>query len=333
MIKLKEVAERANVSTATVSRVLSNTGKVTEKTKKKVLAAMEELNYQPNFLARQLRKLETKTILVVVPDIANTFFSKVIRGIESVAIQNGYQVLLGDSQNNSQSESQYLNHLRYKQVDGVILLTARTDSRLIEDLSDDYPVVLACEYLEGSRIPTVSIDNISSARKMTDHLIKQGHQRVAHISGPMNIILGRDRLKGYEQAVTQNNYEIDQVLVQEGDFSYESGYKLMEKFLALQNPPTAVFAANDEMAIGAIKAIKKHRLSVPEDIAVVGFDDIDMASIMDPELTTVAQPTFDIGSTAMDLLLCLMKKEPLTKKQFVLEDQLMIRQSCGANKM
>jgi LacI family transcriptional regulator, repressor for deo operon, udp, cdd, tsx, nupC, and nupG len=333
MIKLKEVAERANVSTATVSRVLSNTGKVTEKTKKKVLAAMEELNYQPNFLARQLRKLETKTILVVVPDIANTFFSKVIRGIESVAIQNGYQVLLGDSQNNSQSESQYLNHLRYKQVDGVILLTARTDSRLIEDLSDDYPVVLACEYLEGSRIPTVSIDNISSARKMTDHLIKQGHQRVAHISGPMNIILGRDRLKGYEQAMTQNSYEIDQVLVQEGDFSYESGYKLMEKFLALQNPPTAVFAANDEMAIGAIKAIKKHCLSVPEDIAVVGFDDIDMASIMEPELTTVAQPTFDIGSTAMDLLLCLMKKEPLTKKQFVLEDQLMIRQSCGANKM
>ncbi|MCP3739451.1 LacI family DNA-binding transcriptional regulator [Rossellomorea sp. BNER] len=333
MIKLKEVAERANVSTATVSRVLSNTGKVTEKTKKKVLAAMEELNYQPNFLARQLRKLETKTILVVVPDIANTFFSKVIRGIESVAIQNGYQVLLGDSQNNGQSESQYLNHLRYKQIDGVILLTARTDSRLIEDLSDDYPVVLACEYLEGSRIPTVSIDNISSARKMTDHLIKQGHQRVAHISGPMNIILGRDRLKGYEQAMTQNSYEIDQVLVQEGDFSYESGYKLMEKFLALQNPPTAVFAANDEMAIGAIKAIKKHRLSVPEDIAVVGFDDIDMASIMEPELTTVAQPTFDIGSTAMDLLLCLMKKEPLTKKQFVLEDQLMIRQSCGANKM
>ncbi|MBM7587333.1 LacI family repressor for deo operon, udp, cdd, tsx, nupC, and nupG [Bacillus pakistanensis] len=333
MIKLKEVAERANVSTATVSRVLSNTGKVTEKTRKKVLAAMEELNYQPNFLARQLRKLETKTILVVVPDIANTFFSKVIRGIESVALQNDYQVLLGDSQNNSQSESQYLNHLRYKQVDGVILLTARTDSRLIEDLSDDYPVVLACEYLEGSRIPTVSIDNISSARKITDHLIKQGHQRIAHISGPMNIILGRDRLKGYEQAMTQNRYEIDQVLVQEGDFSYESGYKLMEKFLALQNPPTAVFAANDEMAIGAIKAIKKHRLSVPEDIAVVGFDDIEMASIIEPELTTVAQPTFEIGSTAMDLLLCLMKKEQLTKKQYVLEDQLVIRQSCGANEM
>ncbi|WP_257347273.1 LacI family DNA-binding transcriptional regulator [Pseudalkalibacillus decolorationis] len=333
MIKLKEVAELASVSTATVSRVLSNTGKVTKKTRQKVLAAMEELNYQPNFLGRQLRRMETKTILVVVPDIANTFFSKVLRGIESVAIKNGYQVLMGDSQNNGQSESQYLNHLRYKQVDGVILLTARTDPRLIEDLSDDYPVVLACEYLEGSRIPTVSIDNISSARKITDHLIKLGHRRIAHISGPMNIILGRDRLKGYEQAMTQNSCEIDQVLVQEGDFSYESGYKSMEKYLALQNPPTAVFAANDEMAIGAIKAIKKHHLSVPNDIAIAGFDDIDMASILEPELTTVAQPTFEIGSTAMELLLCLMKKEQLTKKQYVLEDQLMVRHSCGANKM
>lgn len=330
MVKLRDVAELAKVSTATVSRVLSNTGRVTEKTRRKVTEAMQELDYQPNFLGRQLRKMETKTILVVVPDIANTFFSKVLRGIEAVAAKHGFQVLMGDSQNSSLSESQYLNHLRYKQVDGVILLTARTNPRLVEELSDNYPIVLACEYLEGSRIPTVSIDNISSARKMTSHLIQLGHRRIAHISGPMSIILGRDRLKGYEQAMVQNNLEMDQVLVQEGDFSYESGYQLMKKLLALQTPPTAVFAANDEMAIGAIKAIKHFQLSVPEDIAVVGFDDIQMASIFEPGLTTVAQPTYQIGNTAMALLVSLMKKEKIVKKQFVLEEQLIVRESCGA---
>ncbi|TCP25588.1 LacI family transcriptional regulator [Scopulibacillus darangshiensis] len=330
MTKLRDVAKLAKVSTATVSRVLSNAGNVTEKTRRKVLAAMEDLNYQPNFLGRQLRKMETKTILVVVPDIANTFFSKVLRGIESVANKNGYQVLMGDSQNKSENESEYLNHLRYKQVDGVILLTARTTPHLVEELSDSYPIVLACEYLEGSNIPTVSIDNISSARKITSHLIKLGHHRIAHIAGPKNVILGRDRLKGFEQALAQNNLEIDQILIQEGDFTYESGYRLMKKLLALQNPPTAVFAANDEMAIGAIKAIKHCQLSVPEDIAVVGFDDIQMASIFEPELTTVAQPTFEIGSTAMALLLSLMKKEKLNMKQFVLEEQMIVRESCGA---
>jgi LacI family transcriptional regulator, repressor for deo operon, udp, cdd, tsx, nupC, and nupG len=230
-------------------------------------------------------------------------------------------------------EEEYLNLLRQKQVDGAIFLTARINRKLMEEMSRQFPLVLACEYLEGANIPTVSIDNISGARKATEHLIKLGHRRIAHLSGPMNIILSRDRLRGYQQAMMQYELDIDPVLIQEGDFSYERGYHLTLKLLALENPPTAIFAANDEMAIGAIKAIRDCSLRVPEDIAVVGFDDIQIASIFEPNLTTISQPMFEIGEKSMNLLLRLMEGKELDKRQFVLDDRLIVRDSCGGKRI
>ncbi|WP_394238695.1 LacI family DNA-binding transcriptional regulator [Niallia oryzisoli] len=329
MVRIADVAKLANVSTATVSRVLSNTGKVKKETSEKVLAAIKQLNYQPNILARQLRTLETKTILVVVPDISNPFFSKVLRGIEVVADENGYQVLLGDTINKPEHEIAFLDILRQKKADGMILLTARSDRKSLEQLTKEYPVVLACEYIEGAAIPTVSIDNISSARKITEHLIQLQHERIATITGPLHVVLGRDRLKGFQQAMTQYSLPLDQCLIQEGDFTLESGCNQMLKLLALENPPTAVFAANDEMAMGAIKAIKSKGLKVPNDIAVVGFDDIKFASIFEPALTTISQPTFEIGEKAIELLISLINNKPIQKEQYILEDKLIIRESCG----
>jgi LacI family repressor for deo operon, udp, cdd, tsx, nupC, and nupG len=331
MVKMSDVAKLANVSTATVSRVISNPGSVKEGTRKKVLETIEQLNYQPNILARYFRKMETKTILVIVPDISNPFFSKILRGIESIAVQNGYQVLLGDSDNDVQREYNFLDQLRQRQADGMILLTARMNREMIEEIADQFPVVLACEYLEGSSIPTVSIDNISSARRATEHLIKMGHTRIAHITGPMQVILSRDRLKGYQQAMMQYHLNLDSLLVQEGDFSYEAGYNLMSKFSALETPPTAIFAANDEMAIGAVKAAKDKGMRVPEDIAIVGFDNIKISSIFEPEITTTAQPMFEIGQQAMDMLLKLINNEDVSRRQIVLTDELIVRQSCGFN--
>jgi LacI family repressor for deo operon, udp, cdd, tsx, nupC, and nupG len=328
MVRISDVAKLANVSTATVSRVISNSATVKKETTDKVMKAINKLNYQPNVLARQLRRLETKTILVVVPDISNTFFSKILRGIESIAIQNGYQVLLGDADNNVERESSYLNILRQRKADGMILLTARMEQSLVVEISNEFPVVLACEYIEGSDIPTVSIDNISSARKATDYLISLGHKRIGFISGPLDVVLSRDRLKGFRQAMNQNEIPVDSYLIQEGDFSYESGFNLMNKYLALKNPPTAIFAANDEMAIGAIKASKAKGFSIPEDISVVGFDDIKFASIVEPSLTTIRQPTYEIGVKAMELLIGLINKDELQKEQYMLEDQLIIRESC-----
>lgn len=199
-------------------------------------------------------------------------------------------------------------------------------------MARQFPIVLACEYLEGADIPTVSIDNISSARKATEHLIRLGHCRIAHLSGPMNIILSRDRLRGYQQALAQHELEADAALVQEGDFTYESGYNLTLKLLALEKPPTAIFAANDEMAIGAIKAVRHRGGRVPDDVAVVGFDDIQMASIFEPSLTTIAQPMFEIGQKAMELLLALIEGTSARRRQLVLPDRLVIRDSCGGER-
>lgn len=329
MVSIKDVARKAKVSTATVSRVLSKSEPVKEETAKKVLEAVKELNYQPNALARQLRKLETRTILVAVPDITNTFFSKVLRGIESVAVANGYQVLLVDVISDVEQENGYLNILRQRKADGLILLTARMKPNIVEEIALEYPLVLACEYIEGSSVPTVSIDNISGARKATEYLINLGHKRIGFISGPLNSVLGQDRLKGYRQAMAQNNLTVEPILIQEGEFTYESGFNMMMKFLALSNFPKAVFAANDEMAFGAIKAIKSKRLSVPHDISVIGFDDVKFSSIIEPALTTIAQPAFEIGSKAIELLLRLINKEEVAKSQYILEDQLVIRDSCS----
>ncbi|MED0714933.1 MULTISPECIES: LacI family DNA-binding transcriptional regulator [Aeribacillus] len=332
MVRISDVAKMANVSTATVSRVLSNSGNVKKETAEKVLEAIKKLNYQPNLLARQLRRLETKTVLVVVPDITNTFFSKILRGIEQVAIENDYEVLLGDTGNSLEREKGYLDILRQKKADGMILLTARLESHLLEEISHEFPVVLACEYLEGSDIPTVSIDNISSARKATEYLISLGHKRIGFLSGPMDVILSRDRLKGFKQGMMQHDIAIEPNLIQEGDFSFESGFNLMTKLLALTEPPTAVFASSDEMAIGAIKAIKAKGLKVPDDISIVGFDDIKFASIFEPALTTVSQPMFEIGQKAMELLIKLIQKDKLEKTQYILEDQLVIRETCKEKK-
>ena len=330
MTGIRDVAKKANVSIATVSRVLSKPDTVAEETMKKVLSVVEELNYQPNAAARQLRMAETNTILVVVPDIANTFFSKVLRGIECEARENGYEVLLGDAGNHIQSENSYLHILRQKKAAGMILLTAGIDVKLVEEIASEFPVVLACEYINGLHVPTVSIDNVSSARTATEHLISLGHTKIGCISGPMNSVLGRDRLQGFYQAMAQYNLQVDPIFVQEGDFSYESGFQMMTKLLAYNDIPTAVFVGNDEMAFGSVNAIEAKGLCVPNDISVIGFDNIKFSSIFKPGLTTIAQPAFEIGVRATELLVNLMKKESVEKKQHILKSRLILRNSCRA---
>lgn len=330
MVKMSDVAEKANVSKATVSRVLRNPETVKKTTRDKVMAIIEQMNYQPNILARHFRRSQTNTILVVIPNILNTVFSHMLGGIEHAAGKQGYRVLLANTNKQVEKEYEYLDHLKQRQVDGMILLSARMDKTVLQEVLDEYPVVLTADFLEGVAIPTVTIDNVSSARTATEHLINLGHQRIAHITGPMHLLVSQDRLKGYRQALLQNELDVDNILIQEGDFSHESGYNQMNKLLALEHPPTAVFAANDEMATGVIKAAKDNGLSVPKDIAVVGFDNIKLSYIYEPGITTIAQPMFDMGKKAMELLLQQINGEDMPKKQHVLESQLIIRESCGA---
>lgn len=325
MANVKDVAKLAKVSTATVSRVLTDSGNVTEVNQKKVWEAVKQLEYYPNSIGRQLRKMETKTILVIVPDITNSFFSGILRGIEKVAMANGYQALLGDTQNKLADD--YFTYLYEKKVDGVILLTSKIDIEHLKKLYNHFPVVLACESVYGVDIPTVSIHNRNSAEQITKYLINLGHRKIAHITGPLDGVLGKNRLAGFKNEMKKNNLDIVNDFIIEGDFSLESGYKIGETIANKSNKPSAVFAANDEMAIGIIKTLKQHSLNVPDDIAIVGFDNVKLSEIIEPELTTFAQPTYEIGGKAMELLLKLMKGKEVKTNRVYLKGEILERKS------
>jgi LacI family repressor for deo operon, udp, cdd, tsx, nupC, and nupG len=329
-MKMRDIANIVNVSPATVSRVLRQPNLVNKETRDKVLKTIKELNYQPHMIASQFRTKKTKSILVIIPDIRDPFFAQVLRGIEHTAVKHGYKVLLGDTENNAEREREFIDLLFQKQADGVILLTARSDKKNLRRISNQFPMVLACEYSEDLDIPTVSIDNISSARKITEHLIKMGHKRIAHITGPMNVIISRDRLIGYQQAMMIHNVQVESAYIQEGSHGIESGYNQMGKLLRLDYHPTAVFVFNDEMAIGAIKAVKDRGMRVPEDIAVTAFDNLKISSLLEPSITTIDQPKYEMGKKAMNLLLKLINGEKLTKKKYIMQDELIIRESCGS---
>jgi LacI family transcriptional regulator, repressor for deo operon, udp, cdd, tsx, nupC, and nupG len=329
MVKITDVAKMANVSTATVSRVISNKRNVNSKTRERVLETINQLEYKPNRLASNLRKMSSKTVMVVVPDITNPFFSSILQGFKDVALENGYHVLLGDTGNSLEQERNFINLVKERVVDGVILTTARLPKEEILSVSQEIPVVLACEYIDGFDIPTVSIDNVSAARQAVEYLISLGHRRIGMITGPLGVILSKDRVKGYYQALNLHEIPIDGVLIQEGNFSVKSGYETMLKLLALEAPPSAVFATNDEMAVGAIKAIKQKGLSVPKDISVIGFDDIPLCELIETELTTIVQPQYDMGYQAMRMMLSIINKGNLTRKQIVLPHRLMVRKTCG----
>jgi LacI family repressor for deo operon, udp, cdd, tsx, nupC, and nupG len=262
---------------------------------------------------------------------SNPFFSDIILGIRKIADENGYNVFLGDTQNDVHREIAFTRLIHERLADGIILLTARMPKSKIKELSTKGPVVLACEYINGLDIPTVSIDNISSSRKVVDHLVSLGHQRIGFISGPLEVVLSRDRLKGFREANLQHGIKIEESLIQEGDFSLKSGYQLALRLISINPPPTAIFASNDEMAIGAIQALHHKGYRVPEDISVIGFDDIKFSEFIQPRLSTVSQPRFDIGVKSMELLLKEIRNEPIRQKRVVLKDELVIRDSCGAN--
>ncbi|MEZ0537828.1 LacI family DNA-binding transcriptional regulator [Caldicellulosiruptoraceae bacterium PP1] len=328
-IKMKDVAKLANVSPSTVSRVLSNSPFVKDETKNRVLQAIEILKYRPNRLGRNLRKLASKMIMVVFPDITNPFFANIIQGVEDIARQKGYYVLLGDTRNDINIEKEFLELGKEKLVDGILLATARVPKEDILNASLHVPLVLACEYIKENNISTVSIDNIKAAFAGTKHLIDLGHRRIAFINGPKKIILSQDRLEGFIKACKEHKIPINNGFIINGDFSIESGYQIMNNLLEMNKKPTAVFSANDQMAVGAIKAIKDKGLKVPDHIAIVGFDDIPLSTVIEPQLTTISQPKYEIGKQAMQLLIEKIEEKNYKNKQIILPHNLIIRKSCG----
>lgn len=325
---MKDVARLAGVSTATVSRILNSPDAGRPETRRRVAAAVKKLGYEPNVSARNLRINRTATIIVVLPDINNPFFSFIVRGIEDVAHEQGFSVLLCNTDNDLQRELQYTKIIGRRGADGAIVLTARVSSPHILKMAERVPVVLACEYIDGA-VSQVSIDNVGAAMDATRHLIQLGHRRIAYVNGPPDVILSRDRLRGYTLALQQAGLPVLEELIAPGTFYLESGVEAARRLLGLPEPPTAVFCANDEMAIGFIRAAEAMGRRVPDDVAVVGFDDIRFASFYRPALTTVAQPMYEIGRRAAQLLLDQVGGKADGPQSIVLPHRLVVRESCG----
>ena len=331
---IREVARLAGVSIATVSRALATPEKVSGKTLQKVLSQVERSRYRPNLLARNFRSKRAYSIVVLVPNIANPFFAEVIRGIEQVAQQHGYAVLLGDTEGRDDREAYYVSLVETRQADGMIQLRARLpEAALGSGGALQIPFVNACECVEDAPCPKVRVDNVGAARALTDHLIGLGHRRIGAILGPQHSPLTRDRLRGYQLALRSAGIARDDALIAPGDFSMPSGRDAALKLFAARTPPTAIFCFNDEMALGAMQWLKGAGWSVPDDVSVAGFDDIEFASFCDPPLTTIEQPTRQLGNTAMSLLFEILSGGKPANATRTLPTKLIIRASTAAPRM
>ena len=326
------VARRAGVSTATVSRVLSRPEVVAPGTRRKVMRAVELLGYVPNSAAKNLRTLKSGKLLVTVPDISNPFFSLILQGIEDTAMREGYSVLVGDTQHDVKREERYAQMLKRKEADGLIFLGHRLPKEvaaLVRTMSPRCaPVVNGCEFSPTLGVPSVHIDNAKAAYEAMDHLYRLGHHRIGVITGPLVSPLSRDRLQGVKSRARKQKAERSCTVMQ-GDFSIESGAVAAERLLGSADPPTAVFCFNDEMAMGVIQTAKRRGLRIPDDISVIGFDDIRFSRCIDPPLTTIAQPMRAIGEGTVRLLLEILGGRSTPPDSVTLPHTLIIRSSTA----
>lgn len=329
-VTIKDIAEKANVSATTVSRVINDKPDVSPETKQKIIKIINEMGYNPNAIARGLVLSKTYTLGLIIPDISNPFFPEVARGIETEARKGGYSVIFCSTYNNRREEKDAIELLKSKQVDGIILSLSIDSSRELEELyREGYPVVQIDRKVPGSSFPTVSINNIESAYQATEHLIKLGHTAIAHITGDLATKTGQDRLKGFKKALTDHNLSPHEEWIVEGDYGKDSGYRGMKKLLQSGRKPTAVFAANDLMALGAYRAVFAEGLSIPADISLVGHDDIDLSAIVNPGLTTMTLPKRKFGRRAARILIDEIERGEIfaNSEDIILTTELVARQS------
>lgn len=306
-----DVARKAGVSTATVSYVINNGPRpVAPETRKRVLAAIRELGYQPNAVARNLRLQRTSLLGLIMPDTRNPYFADVARGIEQVAFENGYTVMLCHSGYDLQRELQYVDMLHIQRVAGVIWVPATDHFDPYYKLMDyDVPTVVVDRLVPNVQSLAVLADNFHGGYLATEHLIQLGHWRIAFISRPVELSHSQERLRGYLAALADHGIPADPALIARGGFRMEDGYQAMEHLLKVEDPPTGLFAYNDIMALGALRALYDHGIAVPRDFSLVGFDDIGPAAFSYPSLTTVCMPKFEMGQRGAQLLLAFINRQ------------------------
>jgi LacI family transcriptional regulator len=335
-LTLEEVGKLAGVSRSTVSRVINDHPNVREQVRERVWQVINDTGYRPHAAARSLVTRRTRIIGAIIPQAVTTlfvdpFFPLLLCGITETCNDHGYHLMLSLFNGPATEEELYRRLVHSGHLDGVIVASTRMDDPLVPTLlDDDVPFILVGRHSD-SRAGYVDVDNVSGSRMAVEHLIRLGHRRIATITGPLSMASGEDRLAGYYQALEAHRIPVQEALIAEGDFTEGGGAMAMQRLLSAS--PTAVFAASDVTAIGALKALREAGLRVPEDVALVGFDDIPVAAALEPALTTVRQPIERLGSMAADLLLNLLENPPDTQApahRIILPAKLIVRDSCGA---
>jgi LacI family transcriptional regulator len=331
---IHDVAKRAGVSVATVSRVISGRGYVSPASRQQVLAAADELAYVPNGMARGLKTQRSGLIALLVPEIVNSFYTTISRGVEDVANANGLQVILGNTDESVAKETAYVELMVSTRVEGVIVAPAGRSAKSLKPLlATAVPTVLVDRSLKDFPADVVRGDGLGGAQTLTQHLLRLGHQRIALINGHLHTSVARDREAGYRKALSDAGLEIDGSLISSGTWFIDDAEERAAAILATPNPPTAIVATNNFMAIGALRALRKRGLSSPTDVALVSFDDIEDAAEIDPFLTALSQPAYTMGTLAMQLLLERINGTFRgTPREIILSPQLLVRRSCGGPK-
>ena len=333
---IQDVARFAEVSTATVSRALSSPERVSESTRARIFEAVQVTGYTLNQAARTLRQRTSRTILVALPDIRNSFFSTILDAIEREAAVRGYGVLVANRFSDNGTGRRLREYFLSNRADGLLLLDGSVPLEQLLALTQapaSVPLVVACEEIPNSPFHTVKTDNLYAAELATRHLIHLGHTRIGHITGPAGNVLTGERAAGFSRAMAEANLPMRPEWVFAGDFGMDRGLKAAERFQALTERPTAVFAANDETAIGFLSGLRRYGIECPRDVSVIGFDDLAVAPHFWPPLTTMRQPCEALGRLAAEALIDLIEGGPRSRvpSQLVLSSAIIIRGSTARN--
>ena len=332
-ITIKDIAKELKISTSTVSRALADKWDVNPETRKSVLELAEKWGYRPNPISLSLKRQQSMYIGVIIPEFVNSFFPQVIMGIESVLRPKGYQILISQSNESSETELNNLKALEATLVDGFIVSVSKETQNVdyFKHLIDNnFPIVFFNRVCMGIEVSSVVVDDYKWAFLAVEHLIKQGCKRIVHLAGQDNLMVAVQRKQGYIDALKKANLPVDEELIIPSGVTMERGIMSAYKILEMKEAPDAIFAINDPAAIGAMKILQKHGVRIPEDIAVVGFTESQLAMIIEPNLTSVEQPTFEMGRTAAELLLEQMKNiqdEKYASRTVILEAKLNERES------
>jgi LacI family repressor for deo operon, udp, cdd, tsx, nupC, and nupG len=327
MSTIKDVARSAGVSVATVSRVLNNDKAVVQSTRDRVLQTIEEIGYHPNLLGRNLRRSETKNIMVLIPTISNQFYSSIVKGVEEKAKDHGYKIFVCMTHAVEAEEKDYLDLLKARLVDGVIFLEAKLSAREITAIGKKYPIVQCCEYVKNSKTSIVSIEDEKAGYDAAEYLIGLGHKKIAFFGTRLMVTSAILREKGFCSALLKNGITVDESLFYYDTYSYNSGKRSTDKLLASGNVASAIFTIADSIAIGTVKRLIERGFQIPDDIAVIGFDNNKLSELYNPSISTVSQPQQLLGNTAMMLLLKKIKNNSSEDHVIKLDHEIIIRQT------